>query len=104
MKILGNITLSMSSNSEPADRHYEDQLLDVHPGSRTGRIGTDGRLFVTGYRRNIIWYGATVSTLQSVRQVKITRGNFVVVDALLATDRPRVVMGGISFEVKAADA
>ncbi len=103
MRILGNLTLSVTSNSELLDRHYADQLLDVHPDSRKGRIGIDGRLVVTSYRRNIIWYGATTSSLQFVQHVKITCGEVVVVDARLTTDKPRVVMGGISFDVKGGD-
>ena len=101
--LVGDITLSSLSDLDRVDQCFENQLLDISPVARSGRIGRDGRLFVTCCPRKIIWYRGTAAFLRDMMHVKVVCAGSIVVDDDIADEKPQVVAGGICFAVKSME-
>jgi hypothetical protein len=103
MTVVGDITLSTASDPEMVDHCFENQLLDISPVTRSGRIGRDGRLYVTCCPRTIIWYRGRAAFLRDMVHVKVICAGSIVVDDDIANEKPQVIAGGIRFVVKSAE-
>ena len=102
MKFVGNITVSSSGELAMPEQCFENQSLDIQPGSQSGRIGIDGRLHVTTYPKRVTWYGGTPGLLQDRVHVRIVWSGCTVIDDDIA-DEPQPISGGTSFAVKRSD-
>jgi hypothetical protein len=102
MRVVGNIRLMEGWTSNNPDITYKSQTLEIRQERRAARIGTDGRLSVTCSPKTITWYGGSVTDLEHVVHVKIVSHGVILVDDALYTQNgpPKVVPGGVSFEVK----
>lgn len=104
LTLVGDITLSSLSDLDRVAQCFENQLLDISPVSRSGRIGRDGRLYVMCCPRKIIWYRAQAAFLRDMVHVKVVCAGSIVVDDDIADEKPQVIAGGICFAVKSVEA
>jgi hypothetical protein len=100
-RLIADLTLTWPGDLQRPDRLYASQLLEVEPEARSGRIGLDGRLYVSNSPRRVIWYGGTLEMLRNVAHVRISSGQGGLIEGPLLADKLLRIIGGIGFELKA---
>jgi len=101
LQMIGDLTLRWPDTLQMPDRFFANQMLEVEPEARSGRIGLDGRLYVSNSPRKVIWYGGTPELLRNVAHVRISSGLAGIIEGALRADELLRINGGIAFELKA---
>jgi hypothetical protein len=102
LRVMGDLTLSWPGGLQKPDRLFANQLLEIEPETRSGRIGLDGRLYVSNPPRKFIWYGGSLEMLRDVVHVRISSGQAGIIEGFLRADKLLQVNGGIGFELRAS--
>jgi hypothetical protein len=100
LRINADLTLMWPGDLQKPDLLFANQLLEVEPAVRSGRIGLDGRLYVSNSPRKVIWYGGTLESLRNVARVRISSGHAGLIEGRLRTDKLLRIDGAIGFELK----